>query len=183
MWGITGPAAPRAVTKMTVTKKNSPPQAFFRLTTVHIVELGRRIRLWMQEHNIEPFDRIAPVIWPLQAPEVSETRLPKTSATYEIPISLAPEVYMFILNIQSPLEETVSRDVWADVVRTVRARPQCLWQIEGDGAFVQTGRITHLPLGSPNEWSSMARICVGITEIGEPILIRHVRKISMLSPK
>jgi len=143
-------------------------------------ELGKKIRLWMKAHGIEPSEWDAPVIWPIQEPEVSEFHLPKTSAKYQISASLLPELYAFIFTIGQRLENTISEAEWLEILDNIRQHPSILWRLEGENDFVREGRITNYPAESPSQWSPLARIFIGMDEIGEPVLIGHIRSLKRL---
>lgn len=57
------------------------------------------------------------------------------------------------------------------------AAPRSRWIFESDYGFCRVGRLTHRPAGTPSTWTARQRVYVGDAEIGEPMLIGHVRNV------
>lgn len=69
---------------------------------------------------------------------------------------------------------------WWAFLRAVRAEPHSYWRVRGDDGFVVEGRVTHWPPGPTSGWDASERLFIGVGEIGEPVLVGHLRDIQRL---
>lgn len=59
--------------------------------------------------------------------------------------------------------------------------PRTRWSVESDHGFRRVGRLTHCPLGTASTWTARQRVYVGDAEVGQPILLGHVRSMREIS--
>lgn len=70
---------------------------------------------------------------------------------------------------------------WNDIIKKLFERDTYEWRIfDNDGEVIYEGKITHIPTGSPESWTSDREIFIGEYPIGNRYLIGDIEYIKKI---